>query len=100
MKIKKTPPIEIKLKSSFKKTEAYKKGKIYYNEVKEVEDEWFNSIAKYGINHKADIIRCLNYGSREVSYQATVGSDETKIIRVEEFDVRYIKKSYTTLRVF
>ncbi|ODJ51551.1 DEAD/DEAH box helicase family protein [Brochothrix thermosphacta] len=97
---KKTPPIEIKLKSSFKKTEAYKKGKIYYNEVKEVEDEWFNSIAKYGINHKADIIRCLNYGSREVSYQATVGSDETKIIRVEEFDVRYIKKAIQRLEFF
>lgn len=97
---KKTPPIEIKLKSSFKKTEAYKKGKIYYNEVKEVEDEWFNSIAKYGINHKADIIRCLNYGSREVAYQATVGSDETKIIRVEEFDVRYIKKAIQRLEFF
>lgn len=97
---KKNPPIEIKLKSSFKKTEAYKKGKIYYNEVKEVEDEWFNSIAKYGINHKADIIRCLNYGSREVAYQATVGSDETKIIRVEEFDVRYIKKAIQRLEFF
>lgn len=97
---KKNPPIEIKVKSSFKKTEAYKKGKIYYNEVIEVEDEWFDSIDKYGINHPTDISRSLNYGSREVSYQANVGIIETKTISVSKFDVRYIKKAIQRLEFY
>ena len=97
---KKNPPIEIKLKSSFKKTEAYKKGKIYYNEVVDVEDEWFDSIDKYGINHQTDISRNLNYGSREVSYQANAGVTETKTISVDRFDARYIKKAIQRLEFY
>lgn len=97
---KKNPPIEIKLKSSFKKTDTYKTGKIYYNEAEDVSDEWFDSIEKYGINHKADISRNLNYGSREVSYQATVESVESKTIGVEKFDVRYIKKAIQRLEFY
>lgn len=97
---KKNPPIEIKVKSSFKKTEAYKKGKIYYNKVIAVEDEWFDSIDKYGINHPTDISRSLNYGSREVSYQANVGIIETKTISVSKFDVRYIKKAIQRLEFY
>ena len=97
---KKNPPIEIKVKSSFKKTEAYKKGKIYYNEVVDVEDEWFDSIDKYGINHQTDILRNLNYGSREVSYQANAGVTETKTISVDRFDARYIKKAIQRLEFY
>lgn len=96
----KNPPIEIKVKPSFKKTDTYKSGKIYYNEVEDVSDEWFDSIEKYGINHKADISRSLNYGSREVSYKATVESIETKTIGVEKFDVRYIKKAIQRLEFY
>ena len=88
------------MKSSFKKTEAYKKGKIYYNEVVDVEDEWFDSIDKYGINHQTDISRNLNYGSREVSYQANAGVTETKTISVGRFDARYIKKAIQRLEFY
>lgn len=94
---KKNPPIEIKVKSSFKQTEAYKNGKIYYNEVVDVEDEWFDSIDKYGINHQTDISRSLNYGSREVSYQSNVGVNETKTISLGHLDERYIKKAIQRL---
>ncbi|WP_429951070.1 DEAD/DEAH box helicase family protein [Enterococcus sp. AZ101] len=97
---KKNPPIEIKVKPSFKKTEAYKKGKIYYNEVVDVEDEWFDSIDKYGINHQTDISRNLNYGSREVSYQANAGVNETKAISIGKFDARYIKKAIQCLEFY
>lgn len=97
---KKNPPIEIKVKPSFKKTDTYKTGKIYYNEAEDVSDEWFNSIEKYGINHKADISRSLNYGSREVSYKATVEGIETKTIGVGKFDVRYIKKAIQRLEFY
>ena len=97
---KKNPPIEIKVKSSFKKTEAYKKGKIYYNEVVEVEDEWFDSIDKYGINHKTDISRNLNHGSQEVFYQANASMNETKIISIGKFDARYVKKAIQCLEFY
>lgn len=97
---KKNPPIEIKVKPSFKKTDTYKTGKIYYNEAEDVSDEWFDSIEKYGINYKADISRSLNYGSREVSYKAAVESIETKTIGVGKFDVRYIKKAIQRLEFY
>lgn len=97
---KKNPPIEIKVKPSFKKTDTYKTGKIYYNEAEDVSDEWFDSIEKYGINHKADISRSLNYGSREVSYKATVENIETKTIGIEKFDVRFIKKAIQRLEFY
>ncbi|NMP07954.1 DEAD/DEAH box helicase family protein [Paenibacillus polymyxa] len=97
---KKNPPIEIKVKPSFKRTDTYKTGKIYYNEAEDVSDEWFDSIEKYGINHKSDISRSLNYGSREVSYKATVESIETKTIGVEKFDARYIKKAIQRLEFY
>ncbi|EAE4256014.1 DEAD/DEAH box helicase, partial [Listeria monocytogenes] len=80
---KNNPPIEIKVKSTFKKTDTYKVGKIYYNETEDVSDEWFNSIEKYGINHKSAISRSLNYGSREVSYKAIVEKYETKTIGIK-----------------
>jgi len=94
---KKNPPIEIKVKPSFKKTDTYKTGKIYYNEAEDVSDEWFDSIEKYGINHKSDISRSLNYGSREVSYKAIVENIETNTIGIEKFDDRFIKKAIQRL---
>lgn len=97
---KKNPPIEIKLKPAFKRTEIYKTGKIYYNESEDVADEWFDSIEKYGINHKSDISRSLNYGSREVSYKASVEFAETKTIGIEKFDVRYVKKAIQRLEFY
>jgi type III restriction enzyme len=97
---KKNPPIEIKVKPSFKKTDTYKTGKIYYNEAEDVSDEWFDSIEKYGINHKSDISRSLNYGSREVSYKANVENIETKTIGIEKFDVRFIKKAIQRLEFY
>ncbi len=97
---KKNPPIEIKLKPAFKKTETYKTGKIYYNEAEDVADDWFDSIQKYGITNKTDIQRSLNYGTREVSYQATVALTETKQIHVDRFDDRYIKKAIHRLEFY
>ncbi|MEM5173830.1 DEAD/DEAH box helicase family protein, partial [Enterococcus faecalis] len=97
---KKNPPIEIKVKPAFKKTETYKTGKIYYNEAEDVADDWFDSIQKYGITHKTDIQRSLNYGTREVSYQATVALTETKQIHIDRFDNRYIKKAIQRLEFY
>lgn len=96
----KNPPIEVKVKSSFKKTTTYKTGKIYYNEVENVSDEWFDSINKYGINHKVNISRNLNYGSREVSYTTSAKNTETKIIHIKQFNDRFIKKALQRLKFY
>lgn len=93
----KNPPIEIKVKSEFKRTDAYRYGKIYYNESVDVPNSYFDSIQKYGIEHKADLQRNLNYGSREVNYSAYSTNVETKTISVSKFDDRYLKKAIQKL---
>lgn len=96
-KDKQNPPIEIKVKSAFKRTDAWRNGKIYYNESVEVPDSYFDSLEKYGINHREDIQRYLNYGSREVDYRTIDLSQNTKSIHVKKFDARYIKKALQKL---
>lgn len=96
----KNPPIAIKVKPEFKKTEVYRHGKIYYNESVHVPDNYFDSIQKYGIDHKVDIQRNLNYGSREVNYSAYSANTETKTISVSKFDDRYIKKAIQRLSFY
>ncbi|WP_412990210.1 DEAD/DEAH box helicase family protein [Pediococcus siamensis] len=93
----KNPPIEIKVKSDFKKTEAYRHGRIYYNESIDVPSSYFDNIQKYGIEHKVDLQRNLNYGSREVKYSAYSTTVETKTISVSRFDDRYVKKAIQKL---
>ncbi|CCW43023.1 Type III restriction-modification system DNA endonuclease res [Streptococcus agalactiae] len=62
---------------------------------------YFYSIhPKYGINHQTNVSRSLNYGSREVSYQVYAGLSETKLISVDKFDSRYIKKAIQRLEFY
>lgn len=93
----KNSPIEIKVKPEFKRTKAYRHGKIYYNESVDVPSSYFDSIQKYGIDHKVDIQRNLNYGSREVNYSAYSANIDTKTITVSKFNDRYIKKAIQKL---
>lgn len=97
---KKNPPIEVKVKTSFKRTDTYKTGQIYYNVTEKVSDEWFDSIGKYGIDHRLEISRRLNYGSREVAYEATIENVETKTVHIEKFDHRFIKKAIQSLEFY
>ena len=92
-KDEKNPPIEIKLKKSFKQTEVYKNGKIYYNEPEEVSADYFVSLDSYGIQHKQDITRNFYSAIQEVSYLDEGVQNETKQIHVAKFDERYIKKA-------
>lgn len=39
-----------KLKQSFKKTNAYRHGNVYYNTVETVPDDWYDRITKYGFD--------------------------------------------------
>lgn len=97
---KKNSPIEVKLKSSFKRTDTYKNGQIFYNVTEKVSDDWFDSIKKYGIDHRLEISRRLIYGSREVSYEATIGEYETKTVHIEKFDHRFVKKAIQRLNFY
>lgn len=97
---KKNPPIEVKVKPSFKRTDTYKTGQIYYNVTEKVSNDWFDSIEKYGIHHKLEISRVLNYGSREVSYEATVEKIDTKTVHVKQFDHRFVKKAIQCLEFY
>lgn len=99
-KDEKNPPIEIKIKNSFKRTDVYKNGKIYYNESETVEDSYFDSIDKYGINHKTDLKRSLNLGTREVGYKDISSKNNTKEIHVADFDTRYVKKAIQKLNFY
>ncbi|WP_288529816.1 DEAD/DEAH box helicase family protein [uncultured Secundilactobacillus sp.] len=93
----KNPPVEMKLKAEFKKTDVYKFGKIYYNQAINVPESYFDSIQKYGIDHRLDIQRDLNYSSQEVDYMDNDVITSTKTISINRFDQRYIEKAIHTL---
>src|SRR5699024_10288589 len=52
---KKNPLLDVKVKPSFKRTEVWKHGKIYYNETVEVEKDYYDSLEKYGVNTTEDV---------------------------------------------
>ena len=54
------------MKTSFKRTDVWKYGKIYYYETIEVDDNYYDSLEKYGVNTTADVKI-----PSEVSYKAT-----------------------------
>lgn len=93
----KNPPIDVKVKPEFKRTETYQIGKIYYNKSEAVPDSYFDSLEKYGIIQDVDLERSLNYGSREVDYQAYAEAVETRTLKVKQFDARYVKKAIQKL---
>lgn len=68
---KKNPLLDIKIKSSFKKTNAWKNGKIFYNETVKVSDNYYSSLDMYGINTtKNETISYIDE-LKEVSYTDT-----------------------------
>ncbi|EGO8580236.1 MULTISPECIES: DEAD/DEAH box helicase family protein [Enterococcus] len=100
-KDEKNPPIEIKVKPIFKRTDVYKRGKIYYNESVTVEDGYFDSLEKYGIGHKTDLKRPLRFGTREVGYKDLSSGDlNTKEIHIARFDARFAKKAIQKLEFY
>src|SRR5690625_3097883 len=99
---KKNPLIDVKVKPSFKRTDVYKHGKIYYNETVEVDDEYYNSLEKYGIDTKENIVIPYLSTLREVSYRDTdVQVDYTKTSNVAiTFGERYLNKVMDRNRFF
>ena len=91
-KDEKNPPIEIKLKSSFKKTQIYKTGKLYYNETEEISDEHYVNLSSYGI----DVSKIANVPYFKSTYETTylaAEKVESKISQLRDIDIRYFKKA-------
>src|SRR5690625_2224692 len=91
---KKNPLIDVKVKPSFKRSNVWKHGKIYYNETIEVDDDYYDSLKKYGIDTKKDIEIPYLSTLKEVSYRdVDVQMDYTKTSNVAmTFDKRYLNK--------
>ena len=99
---KKNPPLEVKVKPSFKRTDVWKYGKIYYNETVEVADDYYDSLEKYGVNTTDDVKIPHILGMKEVSYKATeVHEDYSNSYDVAvTFDRRYLEKVMNRLSFF
>src|SRR5699024_8129742 len=99
---KKNPPLEVKVKPSFKRTDAWRDGKMYYNETVELADDYYDSIEKYGVKTTADVKFPHIIGMKEVSYKATeVHEDYTNSYDVAvTFDRRYLEKVMNRLSFF
>lgn len=98
----KNPLLDFKVKSSFKRTNAYKYGKIYYNEAIEVEDEYYDSLERYGIDNKEDVLIPYKFSAQELSYKDRwVTGDFTRTHNVVvKFDERYVTKIMNRLSFF
>ncbi|PWV88455.1 type III restriction enzyme [Paenibacillus cellulosilyticus] len=88
----KNPPLEVKIKGNFKKTDVWKYGKIYYNQTVDVPDSYYSSLSSYGILNANDVTLPWSYSSREVSYKDESTSLKTHSI-VVRLNERYFKKA-------
>lgn len=89
------------VKDSFKKTNTYKYGNIYYNEVEEVPEEEYSHIKAYGIDPEERIEINLDTFSQEYEYNQEIimSHDNTELKKVISFnnnnDLRIIKKAFS-----
>src|SRR5690625_1066665 len=99
---KKNPPLDVKVKPSFKRTNVWKHGKIYYNETIEVSDDYYDSLEKYGIDNQEDIVRPYIFAAQELGYKdKDIHEDYANTHNVAiTFDERYIKKVMNRLSFF
>ena len=99
---KKNPLLDVKIKPSFKRTKLWKEGAIYYNEKVEVDDSYYDNLAKYGIDNQSDITINWKFTAKEVTYQSNqVYEDyrDTHTVAVE-LDRRYFVKAMNRLTFY
>lgn len=99
---KKNPLLDVKVKPSFKRTDVWKYGKVYYNETVEVDDDYYDSLEKYGVDTQNDVVIPYIAALKEVSYKdEQVGEDYTNAYHVPlTFDKRYVEKSMNRLSFY
>ena len=95
----KNPPLEIKLKPSFKKTQIFKTGKLYYNETEEIPDSHYVNLRSYGI----EISKIANITYFKSTYETAYLSAEeieSKTSQLKGVDIRYFKKAISRSNFF
>lgn len=99
---KKNPLIDVKVKPSFKKTDLWENGKVFYNETVKLDDTYYNSLDKYGINTKDNIYVLYIKNIKEMSYKdADIYTDYSTTYNVPlTFDERYINKVMNRLSFY
>src|SRR5690625_4116613 len=99
---KKNPLLDVKVKPSFKQTDAWKYGKVYYNETIKVDDHYYDSLEKYGVDTKNDVIIPYISALKEVSYKdEQVQEDYSNAYNVAiTFDRRYLEKIMNRLSFY
>ena len=93
----KNPLIPVKVKPSFKKTKVYKEGNIYYNNVVDIPDSFYEDLSKYGVDNSSDItINWINV-TKEFDYAEGLEEDSsTKLHDIEiKYDRRYWYKAFS-----
>lgn len=85
---------ETDVKSSFIKSDIYKTGKLYYNEVEDVPEEEYNSLSSFGINNLYET-NMLNVISEAEYTEASEKGQDKKIpvLRNHEANKRILKKA-------
>ncbi len=85
---------ETDVKSNFKTSEAYKTGKLYYNEVEDVPIEEYNSLSSFGIDniYEANMLNVISE-AEYVEYTEQGQYKKIPVLRNSETDKRILKKS-------
>lgn len=99
---RKNPLLEVKVKTSFKRSDVYKYGKVFYNETIEVDDNYYNSLNKYGVDNKNNVDIPYLFASQEVAYSANIIKKDflnthKVIIKI---DSRYVQKAMNRLSFY
>lgn len=81
------------VKKSFKKSDVYQYGKLYYNDVEDVPESEYNSLAKYGVP-VAELptvnIETATLEATAFDTQNVAGMNETRLVKIDE---ALVKKS-------
>ena len=91
---KRNPLIDVKIKKDFRRTNVWQKGKVYYNGTVEVSDDYFDSLEKYGVDNKSDVVIPHISALKEVTYrEREVQPDSSRVHNVPlSFDRRHLYK--------
>lgn len=98
----KNPLLDVLVKPSFKRTNVWKNGKIYYNQTIVVSDSYYDVLDKYGVDNQCDIVVKWRFASQEVGYKDNIVQEDytdTHQIPVQ-LDERFLNKAMNRLSFF
>lgn len=99
---RKNPLLDVLVKSSFKKTDVWKRGKIYYNQTIEVDDTHYDGLDKYGVDNQSDIIVKWRFVSQEVGYKDNIVQEDYTDTHqiIVQIDKRFLSKAMNRLSFY